>query len=107
FRSRRSRVLGHAARHETADRDLIVEPHRPNHRAPRAVRFGDDGVVGNVDPVILEADPVMAVLGFPIRARDAFTIRHRAAHSLAAGEMIEPRLERRIRVTAVQIASYY
>src|ERR1700731_2737865 len=61
----RGRFLSHAARHETSDRDLIVKPHRPNDRASCPVRFGDHGIVGNVDPVVLEANPIVPVFGFP------------------------------------------
>jgi hypothetical protein len=31
-------------------------------KAPRPIRFGDHGVVGNIDPVILKANPIMAAL---------------------------------------------
>jgi hypothetical protein len=93
FTIRRVR-LGHAARHEAPDRDFTVKPHRPNHRASCPVRFGDQGVVGNIDPVVLEADSIVAVLGLPIRICDAFAIRHRAAKSFAAREPIEPGFKR-------------
>src|SRR5260370_22611501 len=86
---RPAQFLSHAARHEATDRDLIVKSHRPNHPASRPVRFGYDGVVGNIDPLILNADPLMAVFGFPIWGCDAFTIRHRAAQSLAAVDVTD------------------
>ena len=49
--------LGHTARHEASDPDGITFNHRhgPYHRSTRAVRFGDDSVVGNIDPVVLKA----------------------------------------------------
>jgi hypothetical protein len=87
-------ILSHAARHEAPDRDFAVNQQRPNHRASRSVRFGDQGVVGNIDPIILEADPVVAVFRFPIGVRDALTICHRAAESSAALEIIEPLFKR-------------
>jgi hypothetical protein len=40
--------------------------HRPYHRAPRPIRFGDHGVVGNIDTAILKANPIMAALRFPV-----------------------------------------
>ena len=90
----RVQFLSHTARHEATNRDLIVKPYRPYHRASGPVRFGDHGVVGNIDPIILKADSIMAVFGFPIGVCDAFTIRHRAAESFAARELIEPRFKR-------------
>src|ERR1700759_975588 len=54
----RGRCLGNAARQEPTDRDLIVKPHRTNDRASCPVRFGDHGIVGNVDPVVLDATPI-------------------------------------------------
>src|SRR6266403_5658627 len=83
-------ILSHAARHEAPDRDLTVKPQRPNHRASRSVRFGDQGVVGNIDPIILKADPIMAVFRVPIGVCDALTICHRAAESSAALQIVEP-----------------
>jgi hypothetical protein len=100
-----TKFLSHAARHEAPDWNLIVKPYRPNHRASRSVRFGDHGVVRNIDPIVVKADPVMAVFRFPIGVGDAFTIRHGAAESLAAGEMIEPRFKRWIGVAAIKVAS--
>src|SRR6267142_6367298 len=55
-------ALAHAAGHEAPDQDLAVKPQRPNHRASHPVRFGDQGVVGNIDPDILKADSIVAVL---------------------------------------------
>ncbi len=86
--------LSHAARHEAPDRDLTVKQQRPNHRASRSVRFGDQGVVGNIDPIILKADPITAVFRFPIGVCDALTIRDRAAESSAALQIIEPLFKR-------------
>src|SRR5258708_4208908 len=58
----RARALTHAARHEAPDQDLAVKPQRPNHRASHPVRLGDQGLVGNIDPDILKADSIVAVL---------------------------------------------
>src|SRR5262249_38358352 len=68
--------LSHASRYETPDRDLIAKPRRPNHCASCAVRFGDHGIIRNIDPVVLKAYPVMAVFCFPVRVRDGFAVRH-------------------------------
>jgi hypothetical protein len=71
-------ILSHAARHEAPDRDFAVNQQRPNHRASRSVRFGDQGLVGNIDPNILEADSVVAVFRFPIGVRDASAIEQQS-----------------------------
>ena len=54
--------LGHAARHEAPDQDLTVVSDGPDHCAPCAVRFGDHRIVGNIDPVVLQPDPIMSFL---------------------------------------------
>ncbi len=72
-------ALAHAARHEAPDQELAVKPHRPDHRASRPVRFGDQGVVGNIDPFILKADSIVAALRFPINIADSKAVRERTA----------------------------
>ena len=62
------------------------------HKAMHEGRTAVEAIAGH--KVAFEPNAVVAVLGFPIRVGDAFTIGHRAAESLAAGKMIEPRLER-------------
>jgi hypothetical protein len=62
YKSGRLRSLSHATRHKAADRDLVVNPHRPDHRASCTVRFGDHRVVGDIDPVVLKPNPIVAVL---------------------------------------------
>src|SRR4029077_15328984 len=70
-------MLAHAAGHEAPDEDLAVKPQRPNHRASHPVRFGDQGVVGNIDPVIFKADSIVAALRFPINIADSKAVRER------------------------------
>ncbi len=74
---RPANALAHAARHEAPDEDFAVKPHRPHHRSPRPVRFGNQGVVGNIDPFILKANPIVAVLRFPINIADSKAVRER------------------------------
>src|SRR6476661_1581442 len=52
----RLQLLNHASRYEAPNRNLIARPYRPNHRASCTVRFGDHGIIGNVDPVVLDAN---------------------------------------------------
>src|SRR3954469_15792123 len=85
---------GHAPRHEAADRDLVIDPNRPNHCPSRPVRFGNQGIVWNIDPSVLEPNPIMTIFRVPVGICDGFTVRHRTTESLAAREMIEPWLER-------------
>ena len=49
-------ALAHATRHEAVDDHFAVEPQRPDHRSARPVRFGDQGVSGNIDPVIPQGE---------------------------------------------------
>jgi len=37
-----------------------------NHRPARAVRLGDNSIIGDVDPFVIETDAIMAFVGFPI-----------------------------------------
>src|SRR6266566_3574787 len=65
------RSLDHAARHEASDVDLHRTARRayidrPYHRPASPVRFLDHGVVGNVPPLVFDADAIMAVFRFPI-----------------------------------------
>src|SRR5258706_5274363 len=69
--------LAHAAGHEAPDKDLSDKPQRPHHRASHPVWFGDQGVVGNIDPDILKADSIAAVLRFPINIADNKAVRER------------------------------
>ena len=72
-----NRPIAHAARHEAPDKDFAVKPQRPDHRSAGPVRFGDQGVVGNIDPVILKADSIVAALRFPINIADSKAVRER------------------------------
>jgi hypothetical protein len=47
----------------------------PNHSSAGAVRLGDYGIVGNVDPSALDTDVVMAILRLPINIADNRAIR--------------------------------
>src|SRR5438105_4187817 len=58
---------------DVPDDALITEPNRAGRTMVWPMRFGDQGVVGNIDPVVFKADSIVAVFGFPIRICDAFT----------------------------------
>src|SRR5260370_13825944 len=73
--------LAHAARHESPDKDFAVKPQRPDHRSAGPVRFGDQAVVGNIDPVILKTDSIVAVLRFPTAVVDSKAPRERSTHT--------------------------
>src|SRR5712671_599671 len=74
---RPTKALAHASRHEAPDKDFAVKPQRPDHRSAGPVRLGDQGVVGNIDPVILKADSIVTVLRFPINIADSKAVRER------------------------------
>jgi hypothetical protein len=48
----------------------------------RPVRLGDQGLIGNIDPVILKADSIMAVQRFPINIADSRAVRERTTQPL-------------------------
>ena len=58
--------LHHAAGHEAADGGPERTLHWPNHRPARPVRLGDNSIIGDVDPFVIETDAIMAFVGFPI-----------------------------------------
>src|ERR1700676_1189980 len=74
------RALAHAARHEAPDFSIrMIGPafgrEGPNHSSAGAVRLGDYGIVGNVDPSAPERDAVMAILRLPINIADNRAVR--------------------------------
>ena len=91
----------HAAGHEAADRGSHVVAHRPSHGSSHPVRLGDDGLIRNVDPLVIEPHAVVAVAGFPIDIDDRRAVGIGAAGSLARFELIEPGFQRRIGMAAV------
>ena len=68
---------------------------------PAPDRFGDHGIIGNVDPLVVDADAVMAVFQFPIRIRTSKTVSVRTTQSLAGPEAVKPWLEWGLRIAAV------
>jgi hypothetical protein len=53
-------------------------------------RFGDHCIIWNVDPLIIDADAVMAIFRFPIWIRNSKAINIRTAQSLAVPEAVKP-----------------
>jgi hypothetical protein len=91
----------HAAGHEAADRGSHVVADRPNHGSSHSVRLGDDGIVRNVNPLIVEPYAVVAVAGFPIDIANRRAVGVGATGSLARSQLVEPGLQRRIGMAAV------
>src|ERR1700674_321147 len=86
---------GHAARHEAPNRGAQRPLDRPDHRPAGPVRLGDHGIIGNVDPFVVDPDTKMAVFRFPIRVGNRKTVSNRTTWTLAGFETIKPWLERR------------
>jgi hypothetical protein len=87
--------LAHAAGHEAPNFSAgMIGPAigrvGPNHSSAVAVRLGDYGIVGNVNPSAVEMDAVMAVLRFPINVADNRAVRERTTLPLARCEPVEP-----------------
>jgi hypothetical protein len=91
----------HAAGHEAADRGSHVVAHRPNHGSSHPVRLSDDGLIRNVNPLVIEPHAVVAIAGFPIDIANRRAVGVGAAGSLARFELIEPAFQRRIGIAAV------
>ena len=98
---RQRRPSHHAAWQKAADRYPGCTLDGPNHGPPRPVRHRDDGIIGHVDPLAVEPDAVMTVLGFPVNVRNGRTISVRAAEPLAAPQAVEPGFERGLGVAAI------
>jgi hypothetical protein len=74
--------LAHAAGHEAPNFSTrMIGPAigrvGPNHSSAVAVRLCDQGVVRNIDPLVVETDAVMAILRFPINIADNRAVRER------------------------------
>src|ERR1700736_6705959 len=91
----------HTARHEAANGGSERSLDGPDHRPAHPVRLCNHRIIRDVDPFIVYAYAVMAVLGFPIRVRKSETIRIRTARSLARPEAVKPWLDRGQRRAAV------
>jgi hypothetical protein len=60
------RLTGPFIPSKAADRGPERTLHWPNHRPARPVRLGDNSIIGDVDPFVIETDAIMAFVGFPI-----------------------------------------
>jgi hypothetical protein len=65
------------------------------------IGLGDHGIVRHDDPLAVKAHTIFAVLRIPIDVLNADAICERTARPLAAGEMVEPVLERVIGIAAI------
>src|ERR1700688_4059652 len=61
----------------------------PNHSSAGAVRRGDYGIVGNVDPSALETDAVIAILRLPINIADNRAAREQAQKPFAGWGFVD------------------
>ena len=101
-------LSGHGARqYEASDFHAIkriVAPviDRPNHRSTNLVRFSDQCLGGHVPPFVLDANAIVAILGFPIRVQHDTTVSIGATGALAARKLLKPWLERRVGKASVR-----
>src|SRR5258706_3920765 len=84
--------LRHAARHEATDGQPEITAQRPHHGSADAVRFGDHGFVGHIDPFAVEPHAIVAAGGLPIHVADGGAVGVGATGSLAALQSFKPRL---------------
>src|ERR1700722_19993001 len=103
-------VSGHGAGHEASNvyaikRSTIPVVNWPNHRPPNPVRLGYHGLGRYIPPFVLDANAIVAILGFPIRVQHDTTISIGATGALAARKLFKPWLERRVGKAPVGITS--
>ena len=72
-------VSGHGAGHEASNvyaikRSTIPVVNWPNHRPPNPVRLGYHCLGRYIPPFVLDANAIVAILGFPIRVQHDTTI---------------------------------
>ena len=78
----------------------------PHHSGAEFVRLRHHRRVGDDKPLSLNAHAIAAVLGVPVDVLDTDAVGKRTAQALAARELVEPGLQRRIGVTAVIMRGY-
>src|SRR5262249_21778469 len=85
------RALRHGPRHKTANNRFAVQILGPDHCPAHFVSLDDDAIVWNGNPLAIEADAVMPILGVPIDIRDRHAVRSGAARTpLLAAQTFEP-----------------
>lgn len=91
------------ARNEAADFcAVIVILIRPHDGRAEAIGLGHDFCVRYDNPFSMEPHAIVAILGVPVDSLYTDAICERTAQAISAGELIEPRLERRISVAGRQ-----
>src|ERR1700722_7654685 len=109
-RSELLELSGHGTRHEASDfhaikRTAAPEINRPNHRSTNLVRFGDQCLGGYIPPFVPDANAIVTILALPIRVQHDSAVGIGATRTFAARELFKPRLERRVGIASVRIAS--
>ena len=94
--------LGASAWHEAANlRCAIAVLIRPDYRWPKTVGLGYNGVVRHDELLSIDPYTIVSILGVPVDILHTEAVGKRTAQALSARETIEPRLERRIRKSAI------
>jgi len=86
---------------------------RPDHGLPGLVMLSDDGIVWRMDPHhdfgvggLRHSHAIVTVLGFPVGVLDDVAVGIRTAGAVAAFQLVEPRLEWRVRITRAEVAPH-
>jgi len=90
-----------ASRQEAPDRRPERALDRPDHGATCPVGLGDDGIVRHHDPLTIEPNPIVPILGLPVGIGHRKSVGVRAAQAPAAAQAVEPGLERRVGVSTI------
>src|SRR6516165_5550718 len=91
-----------SARHEAANVCVAVAVVKgPHNGRAETVGLGHNGGVRHDDPLSIDSHTIVPVLGVPVDVLHSGAVGKRAAQASSARETVEPRLERRIRESAV------
>ena len=85
----------HAPRHEAACLRMTIQVIRPDHRVASAVRSIYDSLVGNINPLAINAYAIVTVLGVPIGVINAHRVSAIAAGPFAAMQALIPTVQLR------------
>ena len=85
----------HAPRHEAARLRMTIQVIRPDHRVASAVRSIYDSLVGNINPLAINAYAIVTVLSVPIGVINAHRVSAIAAGPFAAMQALIPTVQLR------------
>jgi hypothetical protein len=86
----------HAPRHEAACLRMTIQVIRPDHRAASSVRSIYDSLVGNINPLAINAYAIVTVLSVLIGVINVLRVSAIAAGPFAAMQALIPTVQLRV-----------